>query len=148
MPMHPTMLRKWKVDSWSPFFNLRDFLVWIIVVVISTSAIYLALHIIELKSDELLGAAYGIIFSIVIMRILNIRFSAECSCSVSRIISTLDRIGYDIHDAGTLKTFRPRTPRWAQWDGNFVEIEMSNGAIQVRGPLFVLRRLSRLVNSP
>lgn len=145
--MRRTILRKWKVESWSPFFNFRDFLVWILVVVISTSTIYLALHIIALKSDELVGAAYGIIFSIVIMRILNIRFSAECSCSILHIISILDRIGYEIHEAGTLKTFRPRTPRWAQWDGNFVEIEMSDGAIRIRGPLFVLRRLDRLVKS-
>ncbi len=139
-----TVLNKYHISSWSPFFSVRDFLVWLLVIIICIFLMYEFLLATFDNYDVIRGAGLGIGSAVLIMRVFNLRVCAESPCiNLNFILSKLRDLGYQKINSDVRQIFRPQIPRWAQWDGNFVELEFTDGAIRITGPLFVIRKIGR-----
>jgi len=140
----PRLTRNLHIDSWSPFYNFREFGVWLLTMVICAAGIYFGARVFSDLLDgpgSRRGLFIGGCIGVLGMRVANLRVTGLADWNDrSEIIDALVSRGYQ-PDPEETDRYRPVGPKWLLYDGNFVILRGEGDQLRVSGPLFLIRRL-------
>lgn len=133
-----------RLASLSPFGSIRDFILWLsLVVVLMPTAFYIVSTVLDQASAR--GAMAGAAIGLICTRILNLRGKAELrDTSPQEITEHLEIMNYRY--IGLLDGFRllkPAGNSWLRWDSNIALV----GPHEIEAPLFLMWSLNKRLRS-